>query len=223
MRLFKKTTTVVTLLTTLLSMSAIAAQIATPVATPVATVPIATMVTNLGTIEIELNPEKAPVTTKNFIAYADKGFYNDTIFHRVIPDFMVQGGGFYLKKKDKSTKEDMIQKNTDAPIANESANGLKNMFGTISMARTNNPDSATSQFFINLTNNTFLDGSNKKPGYTVFGKVIKGMDVVAQIASKPTGRKGMHSNVPEETILIKSVTVNIKPAQEKQEKSTTAK
>ncbi|CAM3739278.1 peptidylprolyl isomerase [Parendozoicomonas haliclonae] len=166
--------------------------------------PVVVMETNLGSVEIELNEEKAPISSKNFLSYAEKGFYNGTIFHRVIPGFMAQGGGF---------TEDMNQKNTDQPIKNESTNGLLNTRGTLAMARTPHPDSATSQFFINLVDNPFLDGKSYKPGYAVFGKVTKGMEVIDKMALAPTGNKGMHQNVPVEAIVIKSMTVKTSAAQ----------
>jgi peptidyl-prolyl cis-trans isomerase A (cyclophilin A) len=158
------------------------------------------METSDGPITIELFPDKAPVTVKNFLTYVDAGFYNGTIFHRVIPGFMIQGGGF---------TEDMEQKPTHAPIKNEADNGLKNERGTIAMARTANPDSATAQFFINLKDNDFLNHTGKNPrgsGYAVFGKVTNGMEVVDKIAATPTGihPKGLH-DVPETPIVIKSV------------------
>nr|WP_329602026.1 peptidylprolyl isomerase [Sansalvadorimonas verongulae] len=160
--------------------------------------PVVVMDTSMGKIEITLDQEKAPVTVKNFLEYTHSGFYNNTIFHRVIDGFMVQGGGF---------TSDMSQKATKAPIKNESANGLTNDRGTIAMARTSAPDSASSQFFINLVNNSFLNGSHSKAGYAVFGKVTTGMDVVDKIAGVKTGHRGMYADVPEEAVVIKSVTV----------------
>ena len=173
--------------------------------------PIVVMETSLGPIEIELNPEQAPITVKNFVDYTNKGFYDGTIFHRVIPGFMAQGGGF---------EANMSQKPTSAPIKNESNNGLKNKRGTIAMARTSAPNSATSQFFINLVDNDFLNGASSKPGYTVFGEVINGMEIVDKMAKIPTGRSGYHGDVPNETITIKSVT--LKPAP-KSESSSSSK
>ncbi len=161
----------------------------------------ATMETSMGTITVELDGEKAPETVKNFVAYAKDGFYDGTIFHRVIDGFMIQGGGF---------TRDMNQKATRAPIRNEAANGLKNARGTIAMARTMVVDSATSQFFINLVDNDFLDFSAPTPqgyGYAVFGKVVDGMEVVDRIAKVRTGFSGPYQNVPEETVLIKKVVV----------------
>ena len=161
----------------------------------------ATIETDLGTIELELDEKKAPATVKNFAAYAKSGHYNDTIFHRVIDGFMIQGGGFTA---------DMDQKPTKEPIRNEAMNGLKNARGTIAMARTMVVDSATSQFFINLVDNSFLDFRNPTPqgfGYAVFGKVTKGMEVVDKIAKVQTGNRGMHQDVPVKPVVIKKVTV----------------
>ncbi|MFP3493302.1 peptidylprolyl isomerase [Pseudomonas sp. SIMBA_059] len=150
--------------------------------------------TTNGQIEIELDPVKAPISTKNFLAYVDKGFYTNTIFHRVIPGFMVQGGGFTAQ---------MSQKPTDAPIKNEASNGLHNVRGTLSMARTNDPNSATSQFFINVADNAFLD-PGRDAGYAVFAKVVKGMDVVDIIVNSQTTTKQGMQNVPIDPVVIKS-------------------
>ena len=170
----------------------------------------ATIETDLGNIELELDDKKAPVTVKNFVDYAKSGHYNDTIFHRVIDGFMIQGGGFTA---------DMSQKPTKEPIRNEAMNGLKNARGTIAMARTMVVDSATSQFFINLVDNAFLDFRNPTPqgfGYAVFGKVTKGMEVVDKIAKVQTGNRGMHQDVPVKPVVIKKVTVEeAKPAEAK--------
>jgi cyclophilin family peptidyl-prolyl cis-trans isomerase len=154
--------------------------------------------TSQGPIKVELDGDKAPVTVANFLAYVDDQFYDDTIFHRVIPDFMIQGGGFAPGLRQKTTK---------AAIKNESANGLTNKRGTLAMARTNVADSATAQFFINLKDNSFLDRANAqdKVGYCVFGKVIEGMDVVDKIKGVPTGRRGQHENVPAQDVTIKSI------------------
>jgi len=157
------------------------------------------METSLGKVQIELYPEKAPLTVKNFLSYVKEDFYSGTSFHRVIPGFMIQGGGFTT---------DLKQKQTRLPIPNEAANGLKNERGTIAMARTSNPDSATAQFFINLVNN---DGLNRPQpdghGYAVFGRVIKGLDVVDRIAGVKTGvRQGMR-DVPLEAVVITSVKI----------------
>ncbi len=157
------------------------------------------MQTSMGDIVIELNPEKAPITVKNFLGYVEESFFDGLIFHRVIKGFMIQGGGF---------TPDMAQKDTNDPIKIESSNGLKNDRGTIAMARTNVPDSATSQFFINHANNDFLNYAGPgNPGYAVFGKVIEGMDVVDKIASvKTTIRRGME-DVPVETVVIDSAVI----------------
>ncbi|MCL1888554.1 MAG: peptidylprolyl isomerase [Kiritimatiellaeota bacterium] len=155
--------------------------------------------TSMGTITAELDAEKAPITVKNILEYVDEGFYTDTIFHRVIPNFMIQGGGF---------TEDMTQKKTKAPIKIESANGLKNARGTLAMARTNVPDSATSQFFINHKDNDFLNFTAPNPqgyGYAVFGRVTDGMDVVDAIAKVATGNRGMMGDVPREAVVIKKI------------------
>lgn len=152
------------------------------------------MTTSFGDVEIELDAQKAPISTKNFLEYVDSGFYNNTVFHRVIPGFMVQGGGF---------TDQMVQKPTNDPIRNEASNGLRNTRGTLSMARTSNPNSATSQFFINVSDNAFLD-PGRDAGYAVFGKVTKGMEVVDQIVnSKTTVKKGMR-DVPADPVYIKS-------------------
>lgn len=160
-----------------------------------------TLHTNFGNIKIALNEQQAPISSQNFLQYAQNGFYQETIFHRVIDGFMIQGGGF---------KSGMEQKETAAAIKNEANNGLKNLRGTIAMARTSDPHSATSQFFINLQDNAFLDfteESSKGWGYAVFGKVVEGMDVVDKIAKVPTGRAGFHRDVPQQEVIIQSVTV----------------
>jgi peptidyl-prolyl cis-trans isomerase B (cyclophilin B) len=152
-----------------------------------------------GQLTIELYPKEAPETVKNFLAYVDAGFYNGTIFHRVIPNFMIQGGGF---------TPDMQQKPTRAPIKIESDNGLKNLRGTLAMARTQDPNSATAQFFINSVDNAFLNFTAKTVqgwGYAVFGKVVQGMEVVDEISKVKTGAKDMHRDVPVETVTITSV------------------
>ena len=153
--------------------------------------------TNMGTIQLELYPASAPQTVDNFLRYIDEGFYNGTIFHRVIDNFMIQGGGFTA---------DMDRKKTASPVQNESIGGLSNSRGTISMARTSNPHSATSQFFINTNDNLNLDGRSRRPGYTVFGKVVKGMDVVDQISKVATGSVGPYRNVPSNPIVIEAAT-----------------
>ena len=155
--------------------------------------------TSMGDIEIELDSEHAPITTKNFLNYVNNGFYENLTFHRVIPGFMIQGGGADDQLKFKETQQ---------PIKNEANNGLKNDRGTIAMARTNAVDSATSQFFINVVNNDFLNyQSPVQYGYAVFGKVVKGMDVVDKIVNVATKRMGPHQNVPVEPIYIKKATV----------------
>ncbi|MDO8939722.1 MAG: peptidylprolyl isomerase [Methylicorpusculum sp.] len=159
------------------------------------------LTTTLGEITIQLNTEKAPVSSENFLAYVKEGFYNGTIFHRVIPGFMAQGGGFDAAFE---------QKTTHAPIKNEADNGLLNKKGTLAMARTSDPGSATAQFFINLKDNSFLDYSSPTPngwGYAVFGEVIDGMDVVEAMATQPTGNKGMHQDVPKTDIVIEKAEV----------------
>ena len=155
--------------------------------------------TSMGDIVIELNDDAAPVTVKNFLGYVEDGFFDGTIFHRVINGFMIQAGGFTAQMQKKQTKP---------PIVNEASNGLKNNRGTVAMARTNNPDSATSQFFINHKNNDFLNYvENGNPGYAVFGKTVKGMDIVDAIAAvKTTTRMGME-NVPVEPVVINSAKV----------------
>ncbi len=155
--------------------------------------------TSMGDIVIELNEKAAPVTVKNFIRYVEEGFYNGTIFHRVILNFMIQGGGF---------SSDMQQKKPHNPIVNEAKNGLKNDRGTIAMARTNDPNSATAQFFINHKNNDFLNYTGpQNAGYAVFGRVIEGMDVVNKIAAVKTSYKGQYSDVPVEPVVIKSAKI----------------
>ena len=159
------------------------------------------MKTSLGSIELALDEAKAPITVKNFVSYAKKGFYEGTIFHRVIDGFMVQGGGF---------TKDMEQKKTEAPIKNEAGNGLKNDKYTIAMARTMVVDSATAQFFINVKDNGFLNHRSEDPygfGYAVFGKVTKGQEVVDKIAKVATGNHGFHQNVPTTPVVIEKVTV----------------
>ncbi|MDA8094250.1 MAG: peptidylprolyl isomerase [Betaproteobacteria bacterium] len=159
------------------------------------------MHTEFGTITVELYPEKAPATVENFLEYAKSGFYNNTIFHRVIDGFMIQGGGF---------EPGMTQKETRAPVKNEADNGLKNERYTIAMARTPNPHSATAQFFINVADNGFLDYSAPTPqgwGYCVFGKVVEGQDVVDRIKKVKTGSKGGHQDVPVDDVVITSVDV----------------
>lgn len=158
-----------------------------------------TIVTNHGEIVVELFDEAAPLSSENFRQYAADGFFNDTVFHRVIPNFMIQGGGM---------SADLINKATRDPIKNEADNGEKNLRGTLAMARTGTIDSATSQFFINLKDNTFLDHSDRDFGYAVFGKVVDGMDVVDVIAAVATGNQGGHQDVPHEPVTITAVRVD---------------
>lgn len=157
--------------------------------------------TDMGKIELSLNDAQAPKTVANFINYAEKGFYDNTVFHRVIDGFMIQGGGYTA---------DMTQKATDKAINNEADNGLKNNVGTIAMARTGNPNSATSQFFINTADNDFLNFKNRTAqgyGYAVFGKVTSGMDVVGKISKVQTATRGFHQNVPVKPVVIRKVTI----------------
>ncbi len=149
--------------------------------------------TDLGEITVNLFSEQAPATVENFLTYVDDGFYNGTIFHRVIPGFMVQGGGLTFDFTEKETRE---------PVVNESHNGLRNARGTLAMARYSDPNSATAQFFINLVNNPHLDNYPGRPGYTVFGEVISGMEVVDEIVTRPPGNTRRHPNAPSEPIRI---------------------
>jgi peptidyl-prolyl cis-trans isomerase B (cyclophilin B) len=161
--------------------------------------PVVTMSTTMGDIRIELDAEKAPVTTKNFLDYVSEGFYDGLIFHRVIPGFMIQCGGFDPQMKQKGTK---------SPIKNEATNGLKNKVGSIAMARTNIVDSATAQFFINVKDNEFLNHTSPSPdgfGYAVFAQVVEGMDVVHAIEKVKTGNRGLHQDVPVDAVVINSV------------------
>lgn len=170
-----------------------------PTTQPLKGIVKAVIETSKGNIELELDADKAPLSVQNFVNYANKGFYDGTIFHRVIPNFMIQGGGFTA---------DMQQKAPDKTIQCESKNGLKNLKGTIAMARTSDPHSATSQFFINVKDNTNLDfPSFDGWGYAVFGKVTKGIEVTDDIVKAPTTRKGPHSDVPVEAITINKVTI----------------
>jgi len=153
-------------------------------------------IAGMGVITLELDADKAPKSTANFLAYVNKGHYDNTVFHRVIPGFMVQGGGF---------EPGMNQKPTDKPIDNEANNGLKNDTYTVAMARTSDPHSATAQFFINVANNGFLNHTAPSAqgwGYAVFGKVVSGSDIVKKIEGLPTGRKGFHDDVPKEDVVI---------------------
>ncbi len=160
--------------------------------------PVVQIETSMGNIKIELFADKAPITVKNYLHYVEKQYYDGTLFHRVIPNFMIQGGGI---------NPDMSPKPTDKPIKNESGNGLKNSRGTIAMARTNLPNSATAQFFINVRDNRKLDPDRSPDGwgYCVFGKVIEGMDVVDKIKDVPTAMVDEHKDVPKEHVIIKSI------------------
>ena len=153
-------------------------------------------ITGFGVVTLELDADKAPLTTANFLAYVNKGHYNNTVFHRVIPGFMVQGGGF---------EPGMNQKATDAPIQNEANNGLRNELYTVAMARTSDPHSASAQFFINVANTAFLNHTAPSAqgwGYAVFGKVVSGSDIVKKIEATPTGRRGFHDDVPKQDVVI---------------------
>ncbi len=154
--------------------------------------------TTLGSFMVELHTADAPITCDNFLAYASAGFFDGTIFHRVIPDFMIQGGGFTA---------DMTPKKTRASIRNESTNGLKNRRGSLAMARTSDPHSASSQFFVNLKDNAFLDAGRGSAGYAVFGHVMSGLEVVDAIAAVATGKSGHHDDVPLKPVVIESVTL----------------
>lgn len=159
------------------------------------------LTTNHGVIGIELNAEKAPKTVANFLAYVEAGHYNNTVFHRVIKNFMIQGGGM---------EPGMKQKPCNAPVENEAGNGLKNTRGTVAMARTNDPHSATAQFFINTVDNDFLDfkaPSGQGWGYCVFGEVVEGLDVVDKIRAVKTGNKGGHQDVPAEDVIIEKAEI----------------
>lgn len=163
--------------------------------------PVVELNTSMGAIVIELNEEKAPKTVENFLNYVKSGQYDGTIFHRIIDGFMIQGGGM---------DAEMNEKPTNAPVENEADNGLKNDKGTIAMARTQDPHSATSQFFVNVKDNDFLNHSGKNMqgwGYTVFGKVTSGMDVIEKMKGVPTGRFGMHADVPKEPVIINSAAI----------------
>jgi cyclophilin family peptidyl-prolyl cis-trans isomerase len=156
--------------------------------------PVVVIETSMGNITVELDPTKAPITVENYLKYVDAKFYDGTIYHRVMPGFMIQGGGML---------PNMREKGTNPPIKLEAKNGLSNKRGTIAMARTNDPNSATAQFFINLVDNDFLDGSGG--GYAVFGRVTEGLDVVDKIAQVRTATKGQHENVPVDSVTIKSI------------------
>lgn len=174
--------------------------VATPAQTDADANPRVRISTNAGDITVELYPDEAPLTVANFLSYVDSGFYAGTVFHRVIPNFMIQGGGMDASMNEKPTR---------SPIALESRNGLSNVRGSIAMARTMIPDSATAQFFINVKDNPFLDQPNSpdRHGYAVFGKVVTGMDVVDKIKAVPTGNRGGHQNVPAEPVTILKATL----------------
>ena len=183
----KTTLTRFLLATALLTLSALPALAANP---------RVMMETSLGKVTLELDAEHAPATVENFLKYVDEGYYDGTVFHRVIDGFMIQGGGF---------DRELVKRNTHDPIQNEADNGLKNLRGTIAMARTNQPHSATSQFFVNLVDNGFLDFREKNRmgwGYCVFGKVVEGMDVVDKIKGVKTGSRGGHQDVPAEDVVL---------------------
>lgn len=166
-----------------------------------------TLTTSKGDITLELDSAKAPITVENFLAYVRAGYYEGTVFHRVIPGFMVQGGGLDKDLRDKVDGQ-------RPPIKNEASNGLKNVTGTVAMARTSVPDSATSQFFVNVKDNAFLDQAQAQDGvgYAVFGKIVEGIDVVKEIEAVPTESRGMHRNVPTEPVLITKATIVGDPA-----------
>ena len=193
-----KTTILITMLITLIILASCANNAQTKEQGEEEMNPIVTMQTNMGTIKIELYPKKAPKTVENFLSYANEGFYEGTIFHRVINNFMVQGGGFLPNGQQKDTK---------SPIILESDNGLKNEEGTIAMARTMEPNSATSQFFINVANNEFLNHGARDDGYAVFGKVIEGMETVNKIKGVQTTSNGPYQDWPAEPVIIEKVTV----------------
>ncbi len=174
--------------------------LATTISTPVLaeTAPQILLETSQGSIELQLDADKAPVTVANFLNYVEQAHYDGVIFHRVIPGFMIQGGGF---------TPDMQKLDTSAPIKHESDNGLSNLRGTIAMARTQNPNSATAQFFINTVDNRRLDGMPGRPGYTVFGRVTDGMDVVDAISKLPTGNSGRYRDVPTTPVVINKISV----------------
>jgi peptidyl-prolyl cis-trans isomerase A (cyclophilin A) len=185
-------------LVVLLALQAPAVPAASPTPTPPPTGPVVAFVTSLGEIRVGLRPDQAPISVDNFLRYVKAGHYNGTIFHRVIPNFMIQGGGMDVK---------MVEKPTRAPIRNEAKNGLRNRRGTVAMARTNDPHSATAQFFISVKDNHALDFGIRGAGYAVFGDVVQGMDVVDRIVAVPTTESGGHQNVPITPVVIKSARV----------------
>jgi peptidyl-prolyl cis-trans isomerase A (cyclophilin A) len=191
----------VTFMLVLALVAALAAQTSPVSSTPQPTAtamphPVVTIKTSLGSVEVELFPDKAPKTVENFLTYVKAGHYDGSVFHRVIAGFMVQGGGF-----DKA----MTKKSTRAPVVNEAGNGLKNLTGTIAMARTSDPDSATAQFFINVADNESLNRATGNAGYTVFGKVIAGLDVVKKLEAAPTSTQNGMRDVPVTQLVIESV------------------
>lgn len=194
--MFKRTLVAAAALVSLTMFSS-SVMLSSAIAAPAATTRVL-LTTSEGNIELALDNQKAPVSVKNFVEYVNNGFYNGTTFHRVIPGFMIQGGGFV---------DDMKQKATNPPIKNEADNGLRNLRGTIAMARTAEKDSATSQFFINVADNAFLDHGQRDFGYAVFGKVVKGMDVADKISQVQTTNVGPYQNVPSKPIVIKSAKV----------------
>lgn len=194
--MFKRTLVAAAALVSLTMFSS-SVMMSSAIAAPSATTRVL-LTTSEGNIELALDNQKAPVSVKNFVEYVNSGFYNGTTFHRVIPGFMVQAGGFV---------DEMKQKATNPPIKNEADNGLRNLRGTIAMARTAEKDSATSQFFINIADNAFLDHGQRDFGYAVFGKVVKGMDVADKISQVQTTNVGPYQNVPSKPIVIKSAKV----------------
>ncbi|WP_440866315.1 peptidylprolyl isomerase A [Symbiopectobacterium purcellii] len=194
--MFKRTLVAAAALVSLTMFSS-SVMVSSAIAAPATTTRVL-LTTSEGNIELALDNQKAPVSVKNFVEYVNSGFYNGTTFHRVIPGFMVQGGGFV---------DEMKQKATNPPIKNEADNGLRNVRGTIAMARTAEKDSATSQFFINVADNAFLDHGQRDFGYAVFGKVVKGMDVADKISQVQTSNVGPYQNVPSKPIVIKSAKV----------------
>lgn len=194
--MFKRTLVAAAALVSLTMFSS-SVMVSSAIAAPATTTRVL-LTTSEGNIELALDNQKAPVSVKNFVEYVNSGFYNGTTFHRVIPGFMVQGGGFV---------DEMKQKATNPPIKNEADNGLRNVRGTIAMARTAEKDSATSQFFINVADNAFLDHGQRDFGYAVFGKVVKGMDVADKISQVQTTNVGPYQNVPSKPIVIKSAKI----------------
>ncbi|MGG2143490.1 peptidylprolyl isomerase A [Symbiopectobacterium sp. RP] len=194
--MFKRTLVAAAALVSLTMFSS-SVMVSSAIAVPAAATSVL-LTTSEGNIELALDNQKAPVSVRNFVEYVNSGFYNGTTFHRVIPGFMVQGGGFV---------DEMKQKATNPPIKNEADNGLRNVRGTIAMARTAEKDSATSQFFINVADNAFLDHGQRDFGYAVFGKVVKGMDVADKISQVQTTNVGPYQNVPSKPIVIKSAKI----------------